>query len=255
MKFASEQYWSQLCQRIGYTFSNLELLDQAFSHESLVHEGLAQESNERLEFLGDSVLGLVVADYLFRHYPQKAEGELAQMKSYIVSRKHLAWCANRLGLSEYLKMGRGEESSGGKRRDSLLSDSLEALLGAVFLEGGFSGARKVILSFLSSDMDQGMGSRKDAKSRLQEWLQTVFCAVPQYRVARVEGPPHERKFIVDVYIANEALAQGSGPSKREASQAAARQALKVLRGRGGTWYKPYLGKLKRSHVFKLPDGG
>jgi ribonuclease-3 len=238
--------WETLSLRLGYTFSRPELLALAFVHESQVNEGLAEVSNERLEFLGDSVVGLVVAEYLYRNYSQHAEGQLAQMKSYLVSKKHLALCAHRLGLGDYLQLGKGEETSGGKRRDSLLANSLEAVLGAVFLDGGFNQARRAILGFLAEDMDRGMGSLKDAKSRLQERVQTVFSALPDYRVVGEEGPSHSPHFEVEVLLAGELLGRGSGPSKREASQLAAQAAIKLLKQRGEGWFEPFLGKLPRS---------
>ncbi len=203
-------------------------------------------SNERLEFLGDSVVGLVVADYLYRNYPDQPEGQLAQMKSYLVSKKHLAVCANRLGLGDYLQLGRGEENSGGKRRESLLANSLEAVLGAVFIDGGFNQVRRTILKFLGEDMDKGIGSLKDAKSRLQERVQAVFNAIPEYIVVTEEGPSHEPHFKVEVSFGGEVLGAGEGCSKREASQIAAQAAIRVLRERGEEWYQPYLGKYPRS---------
>lgn len=235
-----------LSQRLGYTFTQPELLAQAFIHESLVNEGLAGASNERLEFLGDSVIGLVVAEYLYRQNPDLPEGQLAQMKGYLVSKKHLAVCAGRLGLGEYLQMGRGEENSGGKRRESLLANSLEAVLGAIFLDGGFNSVRRAILKFLGDDMDKGTGSLKDAKSRLQERVQAIFNAVPEYRVVVEEGPSHEPHFEVEVVFGGEVLGRGDGHSKRDASQVAAQVAIKVLRERGEDWYQPYLGMFPRS---------
>ncbi len=238
--------WETLSQRLGYTFSRVELLAQAFVHESLVNEGLAEASNERLEFLGDSVVGLVVADYLFRHNPDLPEGQLAQMKSYLVSKKHLAICAGRLGLGDYLKVGKGEALSGGRRRESLLANCLEAVLGAIFLDGGFNQARRAILRFLSEDMDKGTGSLKDAKTRLQERVQAVFNAVPDYRVVVERGPSHDPHFEVEVCFGEEVLGRGEGSSKRDASQVAAQAAIKVLRERGEEWYHSYLGKYPRS---------
>lgn len=246
--------WEALSLRLGYTFHRPELLSQAFIHESLVNEGMAEASNERLEFLGDSVVGLVVADYLFRNNPDLPEGQLAQMKGYLVSKKHLAVCAHRLGLGEYLQLGRGEENSGGKRRESLLANALEAVLGAVFLDGGFNQVRRTILRFLGEDMDRGVGSLKDAKSRLQERVQAVFSAVPEYRVVVEDGPSHEPHFEVEVVFGDEVLGWGDGPSKREASQVAAQAAIKVLRERGEGWFEPYLGKYPRSGASGRQDG-
>lgn len=236
-----------LCLKLGYRFHDPSLLARALIHQSLVHEGQADVSNERLEFLGDSVVGLVVADYLFHNYPDKPEGFLAQMKSYLVSGRHLAVCAQRLGLGEYLRIASGRGGGDGRITSSLLANGFEAVLGAIFLDGGFQRARQVVLKFLAKDMDRGLGATKDPKSRLQERLQTVFSTVPDYEVVSVEGPPHERVFEVNAVVANEILGSGRGPSKRAAGKVAAQQAISELKRRGDDWYKPYLGKLPLSH--------
>ena len=239
--------WEALYEVLEYRFEDPDLLDQAFIHESLVNE--TEESgvsNERLEFLGDSVLGLAVAEFLYKEFPDEAEGQLAQMKSYLVSRKHLAVCAQRLKLGPYLKLGKGEENSGGKRRESLLGNCFEAVLGAIFLDGGYTKARRTIISALGDDMRQGLGAVKDEKSRLQEKVQTVFQALPEYTIIKEEGPAHDRSFTVEVSFGGEVLGEGEGRSKREASQAAAKEALKVFYQRGEQWYEPYLGCYPRS---------
>lgn len=239
--------WGALCERLDYHFQDRAFLETAFMHESLVNEmdGTAS-SNERLEFLGDSVLGLAVAEFLFREFPEEAEGQLAQMKSYLVSKKHLAVCAARLKLGEYLKLGKGEANSGGKRRDSLLANCFEAVLGAVFLDGGYGKVRRVIVLILGEDMRQGLGAVKDEKSRLQEKVQTIFQALPEYVILEETGPCHDRLFKIEVFFGGESLGIGDGRSKREASQAAARAALKIFYQRGPRWYEPYLGSLPRS---------
>jgi len=246
--------WGPLFERLGYEFSDLDLLQRAFVHESLVNESEDDfPSNERLEFLGDSVLGLAVAEFLFKEFREEAEGQLAQMKSYLVSRKHLAICADRVKLGQYLQLGKGEENSGGKRRESLLSNCFEAVLGAIFLDGGYGKARAVVVSILGDDMRQGLGAVKDEKSRLQEKVQTVFQALPEYRILAECGPPHDRSFTVEVSFGGEILGEGTGRSKREASQAAAKVALKKFYRRGERWYEPYLGKLPRSGVQVLEE--
>ena len=243
----SEAQWVVLAKRLGHKFKNPELLKLAFVHESLVNETEEpQESNERLEFLGDSVVGLVVAEYLYLNYPDQPEGLLAQMKSYLVSKKHLAVCAGRLKLGDYLKLGRGEETSGGKRRESLLANSLEAVLGAIFLDGGYNQVRRSVLRFLGDDMERGVGALKDAKTRLQERVQTEFSALPEYHLVEEVGPPHDRHFTVEVSFGDEVLGCGEGASKRDAGQIAAQAAIKVLRERGDDWYRPYLGIYPRS---------
>lgn len=241
--------WSSLFEQLEYEFQDKELVTRAFVHESLVNEMQDSAlSNERLEFLGDSVLGLAVAEFLYKEFPEEPEGQLAQMKSYLVSRKHLAVCAARLKLGRYLQLGKGEENSGGKRRESLLANCFEALLGAIFLEGGYGKARRAIVRVLGEDMRQGLGAVKDEKSRLQEKVQTVFQALPEYRIVAETGPAHDRSFTVEVSFGGENLGQGVGRSKREASQAAAKEALKVFYKRGERWYEPYLGSLPRSGV-------
>ena len=250
------EQWNPFCETLGYEFTDLDLLRQAFIHESLVNE--SQESalsNERLEFLGDSVLGLAVAEFLFKEFPDEPEGQLAQMKSYLVSRKHLAVCADRWKLGQYLQLGKGEENSGGKRRESLLANCFEAVLGAVFLDGGYTKARRTIVSVLGDDMRRGLGAVKDEKSRLQEKVQTVFQALPKYRIVAETGPAHDRTFSVEVLFGGEVLGHGIGRSKREASQAAAKEALKVFYSRGEGWYEPYLGSLPRSGVQQLKEEG
>lgn len=242
----SDTDWEPLFERLNYSFEELTLLKRAFVHESLVNESEGGTSNERLEFLGDSVLGLAVTEFLFRQFPDAAEGQLAQMKSYLVSRKHLAVCAGRLKLGQYLLLGRGEENSGGKRRESLLANCYEAVLGAIFLDGGYTKAKRSVIRVLGEDMRQGLGAVKDEKSRLQEKVQTVFQALPDYRIVKESGPAHDRSFTVEVVFGGEALGTGQGRSKREASQAAARVALKVFYQRGEKWYEPYLGVLPRS---------
>ena len=253
MDSESHTEWEKLLSQLDYQFEDLALLERAFLHESLVneceHEG---PSNERLEFLGDSVLGLVVAEFLFREFPQEAEGQLAQMKSYLVSRKHLSVCAAKLDLGIYLRLGRGEENSGGKRRESLLGNAFEALLGAIFLDGGYAKAKRCIISILGDDMRCGLGAVKDEKSRLQEKVQTIFQSLPEYIIVEESGPAHDRTFTVEVFFGGESLGRGSGRSKREASQAAAKAAHKVFYARGDKWYEPYLGKLPRSGSQSCP---
>ncbi len=247
--------WEKLFERLDYRFNDIELLQRAFVHESLVNESQdPARSNERLEFLGDSVLGLAVAEFLFREFPCEPEGQLAQMKSYLVSRKHLALCAGQLKLGQYLQLGKGEENSGGKRRESLLANCFEAVLGAIFLDGGYSKARRTVVLILGDDMKRGLGAVKDEKSRLQEKVQTIFQALPEYRIVEESGPAHDRSFSVEVLFGDEVLGDGVGRSKREASQAAAKVALKVLYKRGHEWYRPYLGKLPRSGAVSIDDG-
>ncbi len=248
--------WDDLESRMGYRFKSRDLLYEAFVHESLVNESEHYHvSNERLEFLGDSVLGLAVADRLFKQYPGEPEGTLAQIKGYLVSRRHLAVCAERLKLERYLQLGKGEEHAGGKRRKSLQSNCLEAVLGAVYLDGGYSAARRVIHELLDEDFKSGLGAHKDGKTRLQEKVQTVFRALPEYRLVDQVGPPHDRTFEIEVWLAQKRLGSGEGQSKREAGQLAAKQALNALYAAGPEWYRPFLGSLKLQAQFEESKSG
>ncbi|MCA9796313.1 MAG: ribonuclease III [Candidatus Eremiobacteraeota bacterium] len=223
-------------QRLGYSFVDRERLLLALTHESFVNEAEpAVESNERLEFLGDSVLGLVVASYLFKTYPELSEGDLARMKSHLVSTQHLAEIASGLELGDHLRLGRGELLTHGRKRRSLLADALEAVIGSVYLDGGFEPARQLVIRLLQEDMDNGLGLRKDYKSALQEWTQSHFKELPEYLVIREEGPPHERVFEVEVRFHDHRLGGGAGGSKRDASQVAAREALERIRNEEIRW--------------------
>ncbi|MGE0491751.1 MAG: ribonuclease III [Vulcanimicrobiota bacterium] len=227
---------ADLEQRLGYSFTDPARLILALTHESFVNEAEpVVESNERLEFLGDSVLGLVVASYLFRTYPDLSEGDLARMKSHLVSTQHLAEKAAELELGEHLRLGRGEMLTHGRKRRSLLADALEAVIGAVYLDGGFEPARLLVIRLLRNDMDNSLGLRKDYKSALQEWTQSHFKELPEYLVLSEEGPPHERVFEVEVRFHDMRLGGGVGGSKRDASQVAAREALERIKEEEIPW--------------------
>lgn len=183
------------------------------------------------------MLGLVVAGYLYHRFPDLPEGRLAQIKAQLVSTAHLALKARELGLGAHVLLGRGEQLSAGRKRVSLLADALEAVVGAVYLDGGFEAAENLVLKFLQSDMDLGEGLRRDYKSLLQETTQKHFKTLPDYRVIKEEGPPHDRTFQVQVVFGGEVLGEGSGPSKREASQEAAREALDKVRRGAPEWIR------------------
>lgn len=225
----------QLEQTLGYTFVNRELLQRALCHESFINENEAGRSNERLEFLGDSVLGLVVAQGLFRRFPELPEGKLAVMKAYLVSTRHLAEKARELELLDYLKLGRGERASQRGKRRSLLADGFEAVLGAVYLDGGLAAAETLVERFFGGDLDRKVGLSKDYKSLLQELTQSYFKALPQYRLVSESGPSHDRTFVVEVLFENETLGQGTGSSKREAGQMAAALALERFHKNDEVW--------------------
>lgn len=227
-----------LQEALGYRFTDPALLEAALVHESFANEREEDvQSYERLEFLGDSVLGLVVAGYLYERFPDLPEGRLAQIKATLVSTHHLAQRAREIGLGAHVRLGRGEQMSAGRKRVSLLADALEAVVGAVYLDGGFDASHGVVLKLLQDDMDLGEGLRRDFKSLLQEITQKHFKTLPEYHVMREEGPPHDRIFQVQVVFGGEALGEGTGPSKREASQEAAREALDKVRRGAPEWIR------------------
>jgi len=220
----------QLERRLGHVFRDRALLERALTHRSV---GGASASNERLEFLGDAVLGLVVAELLYREHPQAEEGELSRRRAWLVRESTLARAAAGLGLGELLRLGPGELRSGGHRRASILSDALEALIGAVYLDAGLEAARAVVTRVLDEPLRRQPQAEalKDPKTRLQEWLQARKRPLPQYRVVAVAGEEHARRYTVacEVEGLDEATV-GEGSSRRRAEQAAAQAALARLEG-------------------------
>jgi ribonuclease-3 len=212
---------------LGIRFKNTALLEEALTHKSYAMEkGGTVAFNERLEFLGDSVLSAAVAHYLFNRYPDVDEGRLSQLKSMLVSRPSLTVWGRDIGIGQFLRLSDGEVSTGGRDRDSILGNAMEAVLGAMYLEAGFDATKKFI--------DKLLAKRKrlvtvDHKSRLQEWAQKKFKVPPDYVVRRSFGPDHAKTFEVDVSVANQVLGAGSGKSKKEAEQAAARDALRKIK--------------------------
>jgi len=223
--------WDSLYRKINYTFHDETLLERALTHRSAIQNGITNtNSNERLEFLGDSVLGLIVTDELFHSFPDKTEGELTRVKSHIVSREILAHEAKRIGLGKYLILGCGEERSGGRDRHSILSNTFEALLGALYLDGGIDHARMFIKRFLVKDLNRFFKRKFHAnyKSWLLEHVQGEGKKNPMYRVLKESGPDHKKIFTVEVSVLGEILGRGQGLSKKKAEQAAAYEAVKKL---------------------------
>ena len=219
--------------RIEYTFRDPGLLEHALTHRSRAAEdasgGVAD--NESLEFLGDAVLGLVVADQLFHQYPGYTEGQKSKIKASVVSAQSLARHAERLQLGEHLLLGRGEEKSGGRAKPALLADTYEALIAGIYLDGGLEAAEGFLRRELKDAIDAGAVERfigEDYKSALQERLQALGQALPEYVVAREAGPDHQKVFDVEVRVSGTVLGSASGRSKKEAEQEAARQALAAL---------------------------
>ena len=218
---------------IAYRFRDRGLLEHAMTHTSRANEDVSGGvvDNESLEFLGDAVLGFVVADLLFREFPDCDEGEKSKMKAMLVSTATLARVAERLGLGDHLLLGRGEEKTGGRRKQALLADGCEALIAAMYLDGGIEQARAFIVRELGGfieDLRRDGVSAQDYKSTLQELVQGRNRPLPEYRVIGAAGPDHQKLFDVEVLVAGESLARATGPSKKEAEQEAARLALSRL---------------------------
>jgi ribonuclease-3 len=223
-----------LQRTIDYRFRDRGLLEHAMTHTSRANEDVSGGvvDNESLEFLGDAVLGLVIADLLFREFPGSSEGEKSKMKAALVSTTALARQAERLQLGDHLLLGRGEEKTGGRRKQALLADGYEALIAAIYLDGGIEQARAFIVrefAPLVAEVREGRLSGQDHKSALQELLQSQDRPLPEYRLAGTLGPDHRKQFRVEVIVNGDAVAEGVGPSKKEAEQEAARQAVEKLR--------------------------
>ena len=216
---------------IHYTFKQVKLLCTALTHSSYVNENQdAAEHNERLEFLGDAVLELCISKMLFTAYPDAREGELTAMRSNLVSQPALAALARRLGIDRHLMLGRGEESQGGRQRDALLSDALEAVFGAVFLDGGFAAALEVISGLAEEELSRLRGTlkSKDSKSLLQELSQKLFQDRPLYTLVSTDGPEHAKIFNVRMTLPDGREFDASGPSVKRAEQTVAAMALAQL---------------------------
>jgi ribonuclease-3 len=214
-------------KRLGHAFRDRSHLEAAWVHRSAANERKLQGNYERLEFLGDAVLGLIACDWLYRSHPDLPEGELSRLKSALVSADALARYARELELGEHLVLGQGEERSGGRDKASLLADSLEAVIAAVFLDGGLRAARKVVERFLRAATRSPDLATADAKSALQERIQGLGREAPTYRVCEESGPDHDKTFTVEVLIGGEVAARGTGRSKKAAELEAARRALEV----------------------------
>ena len=215
---------------IGYTFTNLSLLQNAVTHSSYANERYRNSlmSNERLEFLGDSILGMVVAEHLYRNFPGRPEGELTRMRADMVCEKTLARVADRIHLGDHLLLGHGEEQGGGRKRESILADAVESVIAACFLDGGMPAARELIGRFILSEVPVTRMHNVDYKTTLQELVQQKKNQILAYTPAGESGPDHEKVFWVQVSLNGTAVGQGSGTSKKRAEQDAARQAIEKL---------------------------
>jgi ribonuclease-3 len=216
----------------GLKFRSLELLDLSFTHRSISNENSQGGNNERLEFLGDAILGAVCAAVLYADFGEKSEGELAKIKSVAVSEDILASLARELQIDNLLILGKGEELSGGRKKNAILADALEALIGALYLDSGFAAAFAFVARCLRPEIDRVVkrNYHEDCKSLLQELSQRYFKVYPQYRLINRSGPDHERMFRMEVQVGEGVFGPGMGRSKKAAEQEAARMALEGLRG-------------------------
>jgi ribonuclease-3 len=212
-------------------FRELEFLNQAFTHRSFANElSETGENNERLEFLGDSVLGLVVAHYVYDSLPDQPEGELARIKSFVVSEASLSEIARGLRVDNYILIGKGEEYSGGRSKKAILADCLEAIIGAYYLDSGFPAAEKFVHSMLIPEITKVLENRhaKDYKTLLQEHVQKRMKTYPRYKVVQKTGPDHDRTFWIEVHVGEKSFGAGKGKNKKEAEQEAARLAFEGM---------------------------
>ncbi len=222
----------ELEKKIGYTFENHKLLERAMMHSSYTNEKHLEKyrCNERLEFLGDAVLELISSEYLFGELPRVSEGELTKTRASMVCEPSLAMCARDIDLGSYLLLGKGEEATGGRKRDSLTSDALEALIGAIYIDGGFANAKEFIMKFVLNDLE----NKKlffDSKTILQEIVQSEYKEGIRYEMIGESGPDHNKTFQYAVYIGEEKFGIGTGRTKKAAEQSAAYESILKLRAK------------------------
>jgi len=223
----------ELMAKLNYSFNNIAILEEALTHSSYAYEHSTGYNNERLELLGDSVLNLVITDYLFNAYPNLTEGDLSKLRSNIVSEKPLYKVATAINIGAYLLLSHGEVLSHGDERPSTLADTVEAIIGAVYIDGGFEEAKRFVLSLLASIIKEAeMSSFNDYKSELQERLQQDgYCEI-KYEIVKEEGQDHNKLFFAEVQVNGEVIGKGAGRSKKDAEQDAAHHALNKLFSNG-----------------------
>lgn len=226
----SRERLKELEKRIGYEFKDFHLFRQAMTHSSYANENRLNRltSNERLEFLGDAVLEIVTSDYLYLKYPKMPEGDLTKTRASIVCEQTLAFCTRAIELGSYLLLGRGEDMTGGRDRNSIVSDAMEALIGAIYLDGGFANAKEFIYKYILSDIEHKQ-LFFDSKTILQEMVQSKSKEELTYQLIGEEGPDHNKKFIVDALIGKNAVGRGIGRTKKAAEQEAAYNAIVKLK--------------------------
>ncbi|MBE6718183.1 MAG: ribonuclease III [Ruminococcaceae bacterium] len=221
-------------EKLNYTFKDKQLLFKALSHSSFSNElkskNVKSECNERLEFFGDSILSLTVSEYLYTNYPDLPEGELSKVRAGTVCEKALSKFAKQIELGKYLFLGHGEEITNGRERPSLLADAFEALLAAMYIDGGIEPVKTFVLPFATEEIKQMLlrGNTKDYKSMLQQFVQQEQGDVLEYKLVKETGPAHERIFETEAYLNNNVIGRGSGRSKRESEQNAAKEALSLF---------------------------
>ena len=215
---------------IGYRFQNITFLQNALTHSSYANERWhnSLKSNERLEFLGDSILGMLVAEYLYRNFPDRPEGELTRMRADMVCEKALAVVANQIGLGAHLLLGKGEEHGGGRNRESILADAVESVIAACYLDGGMAAASKFVNTFVLTRVPVTKLNNADYKTMLQEMVQQKRNQVLSYALVGETGPDHDKRFLVELTLNGTVVGRGEGTSKKRAEQDAARVAMEVL---------------------------
>ncbi|WP_243109367.1 ribonuclease III [Anaerophilus nitritogenes] len=232
IKQEREEILKELVKKLGYEFKNIKLLNEALTHSSYANEHKKRKIpyNERLEFLGDSVLSIVISDYLYNHLATLQEGELTKIRASIVCEPSLANCSINMQMGNYLLLGKGEEVTGGRERVSILADTFEAIIGAIYLDGGLIKVSEFILRTLHETIQDAIEGKifKDYKTQLQEFVQSINTKKISYEVINEEGPDHNKIFYVQVKIGDEVLGEGAGKSKKEAEQNAAQKALKKV---------------------------
>lgn len=221
--------YTELEQGLGYYFHDPKLLENALTHSSYANERRdGRTSNERLEFLGDSILGFVVAEFLYRSHPNQPEGDLTRIRADLVCERNLAKAAGTIRLGEFLLLGHGEDHGGGRYRDSIVSDAMESVIAAAFLDGGFLAAKGIIERLILTDMPKGRPGNFDYKTMFQELVQREKDQVIHYELVGQSGPDHDKLFAVDVLLNGAVVGHGLGRSKKKAEQAAAEQAIQKL---------------------------
>ena len=227
VKLKEEPELKQLEKELGYSFSDASLLLRALTHVSYDREKSVGH-NEVLEFLGDAVLDLAISDVLIRSFPQKSEGDLSRMRAALVNSVVLAEKAALLNLGALLRLGKGEERSGGRDKPSILAGAFEALLGAIYRDGGYEAARRLVERYFAADVREKSLGQQDYKTRLQEISQMLFHAPPSYRLVSESGPDHDKCFVTEIAVGGNVLGEGNGKTKKQSEQEAAKQALEKL---------------------------